>query len=136
MLRKAKWLKVDSPDRPVSDAASGGLAAAQDTVQDTPEQATLDAEELGVSLARIKQKLERLPDDMEARSLLRLNFYVQVYARTPQLNYFEGFDLHNSPVPYGPPTHEQLLAIMRSGEPRLSGPVMNLNNVIGWAIGR
>ena len=116
--------------------ASGGLATAQDTAQDTPEQATLEAEELGVSLARIKQKLERLPDDMEARSLLRLNFYIQVYARTPQLDYFEGFDLHNSPVPYGPPTHEQLLAIMRSGEPRLTGPTMNLNNVIGWAIGR
>ncbi len=112
-------------------ATSGGLA----TAQDTSEQATLEAEELGVSLARIKHKLERLPDDMEARSLLRLNYYVQVYARTPQLDYFRGFDLHNSPVPYGPPTHDQLLAVMRSGEPKLTGPAINLNNVVGWAVG-
>jgi len=111
---------------------SGGLAAAQDT----SERAVLEAEELGVSLARIKHKLEQLPEDMEARNLLRLNFYVQVYARAPQLNYFEGFDLHNSPVPSGPPSHDQLLAVMRSGEPQLTGPAINLNNVVGWAIGR
>jgi hypothetical protein len=113
-------------------AASGGFA----TAQGTSEQATLEAEELGVSLARIKHKLERLPDDMEARNLLRLNYYIQVYARTPPLDYFEGFDLHNSPVPSGPPTHDQLLAVMRSGEPQLTGPVINLGNVIGWANSR
>ena len=113
-------------------AAHSGLASAQDP----SDQATLEAEGLGVSLARIKQKLDRLPDDLETRSLLRLNFYVQVYARTPQLDYFQGFDLHNSPVPKGPPSHDQLLAVMRSGDPQLTGPAINLNNVLGWAIGR
>lgn len=113
-------------------AASGSAAAAQDP----SDQATLEAEELGVSLARIKHKLDRLPDDIETRSLLRLNFYIEVYARTPQLSYFQGFDLHNSPVPYGPPTHDQLLAVMRTGDPQLTTPAINFNNIIGWAISR
>ena len=102
--------------------------------QDRSDQATLEAEELGVSLARIKHRLEQLPDDEEARSLLRLNFYVEVYGRTPQLHYFQGFDLHNSPIPHGPPTHDQLLSVMRSGDPQLRPPAINLNNVIGWAL--
>ena len=102
--------------------------------QDSSDRAVLDAEELGVSLARIKQRLDQLPVDAEVRSLLRLNFYIEVYGHAPQRNNFRGFDLHNSPVPYGPPTHDQLLAVMRGGDPQLRPPAVNLNNIVGWAL--
>ena len=111
--------------------AGNGTSAAP---QDSSDQAALDAEELGVSLARIKHRLDRLPEAPETRSLLRLNFYIEVYGHAPQRNHFQGFDLHNSPVPYGPPTHDQLTAVMRGGDPQLRPPAINLNNVIGWAL--
>ena len=80
----------------------------------------LEAEELGVSLARIQRRLDRLPD-VHDTSVLRLNFYVQVYGRAPELNLFEGFDVHNSPVPYGVPTHDQMMAVMHRNPVYLSG---------------
>lgn len=96
----------------------------------TPE--VLDAEDLGVSLARIQRRLDRLPEGDDARRLLRLNFYVEVYGRAPRLDLFEGFDLHNGPVPYGVPRHNEMLSAMRSDDP-LYPPAINLNPIAGWA---
>jgi hypothetical protein len=95
------------------------------------ELAVLDAEDLGVSLARIQRKLDRLPDGAQARSLLRLNYYVQVYAKAPPLTLFRGFDVHNGPVPYGTPMHNDMLNVMHPNE--LYPSAVNLNPVLGWA---
>ena len=103
-------------------------AFAQDATPQAPE--VLEAEELGVSLARIQRRLDRLPDESDPNTL-RLNFYVQVYGRAPELNLFEGFDLHNSPVPYGVPLHNEMMAVMHPNP--LYPPAVNLNTVAGWA---
>ncbi len=95
------------------------------------ESAVLDAEDLGISLARIQRKLDRLPDGAQARSLLRLNYYVQVYAKAPPLTLFRGFDVHNGPVPYGTPMHNDMLNVMHPNE--LYPSAVNLNPVLGWA---
>ena len=100
--------------------------------QEASEQAVLDAEEMGVSLARIRNKLERLPDSLEERSLLRLNFYIEVYAQAPQLDYFFDYDIHNSPIPSGPPMYYEMLSVMRSDQPNILPPPVNLTPILGW----
>lgn len=103
--------------------------------QEPPDEAdeVLQAEELGVSLARIQRRLNNLPDD-DDKDVLRLNFYVQVYGRAPQLKLLDGFDVHNGPVPYGAPVHRDLLAAMRPS-PQLYPPSIPLVNIAipGWS---
>ena len=90
----------------------------------------LPAEELPVSLERIKRRLHRLPPTHEERSLLRLSYYIEVYGRLPRIDLVQGFDVHNGPVPYGAPTHAELLAVMSPREFRPA--VAKLNSIIGW----
>ena len=91
----------------------------------------IDAEELPISLERIKRKLDRLPDSDQERSMLRLSYYVEVYGRAPRINVMEGFDVHNGPVPYSAPSHADMLAVTTPIE--FSSPAANIGNVIGWA---
>ena len=104
--------------------AVGNQAPAADT--------RLDAEQLPVSLERIKRKLDRLAVAANDRSVLRLRFYVEVYGRAPRINIFEGFDVHNGPVPYGAPTHTTMRDVATPIEFR--SPVANIGNVIGWGV--
>ncbi len=90
----------------------------------------LPAEKLPVSLERIKRQLDRLPPTHEERSLLRLSSYIEVYGRLPRIDLVQGFDVHNGPVPYGAPTHAELLAVMSPRE--LRPAVAKLNSIIGW----
>lgn len=93
--------------------------------------APLEAVDLPVSLERIKRQLDRLPLAKSEQDVLRLSFYVRVYGRAPKVNVFEGFDVHNGPVPYGTPTHATMRDITTPVE--FSAPAINLGNVLGWA---
>ena len=90
----------------------------------------LPAETPPVSLERIKRQLDRLPPTHEERSLLRLSSYIEVYGRLPRIDLVQGFDVHNGPVPYGVPTHAELLAVMSRRE--FQPAVAKLNSIIGW----
>ena len=92
--------------------------------------AILEAIELPVSLERVRRKLDRLPTRHEDRLELRLNYYVDVYARAPQINVLDGFDVHNGPVPYVS-THAELMSVMTPREFRPT--VANIGHVVGWA---
>ena len=85
---------------------------------------------LPVSLERIKRRLDRLTPTHEERSLLRLSDYIEVYGRLPRIDLVQGFDVHNGPIPYGVPTHAELLAVMSPREFRPA--VAKLNSIIGW----
>ena len=50
----------------------------------------------------------------------------------PRIDLVQGFDVHNGPVPYGAPTHAELLAVMSPREFRPA--VAKLNSIIGWSI--
>ena len=76
------------------------------------------------------RQLDRLPPTHEERRLLRLSYYIEVYGRLPRIDLLQGFDVHNGPVPYGPPTHAELLAFMSPRE--LRPAVAKLNSIIGW----
>ena len=88
----------------------------------------LRAEELPVSLERIRRKLAQAPPSYT--SLLRLDVYVEVVGKAPEFNIFEGFDLHAGPVPYGAPTHSDMIRHVTPEEFRTPGislaPVMAL----------
>ena len=84
----------------------------------------------GDALERIKRQLDRLPPTHTERSVLRLSYYIEVYGRLPRIDLVQGFDVHNGPVPYGAPTHAELLAVMSPRE--LRPAVAKLNSIIGW----
>ncbi len=88
----------------------------------------LRAEELPVSLARIRRKLAQAPPSHA--SLLRLDLYVEVVGKAPAFHIFEGFDLHTGPVPYGAPTHSDMIRHVTPEEFRTPGislaPVLTL----------
>ncbi len=98
-------------------------------VETAPE--VLEAEDLGISLARIQRRLDRAPEGREARRLLRLNFYVRVYAKAPRQDFLNGFDVHNGPVPYGVPMHSDMLKM--SNPNPLYPHAINLGSVLGWS---
>ncbi len=110
-------------------AASGVDAAAQET-----EPAVLPAVELPVNLERLKRKLAALPSSDEERSLLKLDFYVEVYARAPRLNPLDGFDIHTGPVPFGGATDAELRALWTPQE--FSTPAADIGSVLGWIFNR
>ena len=104
--------------------------------QDSESEAAFDPATLGVSLERIQTKLDRLPSRDEVSSLVRLDFYVEVYAEAPKIDYFQGFDLENAPIAHGVPMHNQMMAVMSPGRlaPILNAPAMNLGDGIGWLL--
>jgi len=104
----------------------GNMVAAQESADD----ALVETEALGVSFDRIRDKLDRLPDRDEVSDLLRLDFYVEVYAKAPEIDYIQGFDLQNSPIAEGVPMEDELLEVMRSGDPQLVPPVVDFGNLL------
>ena len=113
-----------------------GAATVSVGAQASEDDAAFDTATLGVSLERIQYKLDRLPSVDQVSSLLRLDFYVEVYAEAPEINYFQGFDLENAPIAHGIPMHNEMMAVMSPGRlAPILGPAMNLSNGIAWLLG-
>tara|TARA_B100000029_G_scaffold101412_2_gene91695 strand:- start:96 stop:467 length:372 start_codon:yes stop_codon:yes gene_type:complete len=94
----------------------------------------LPSVELAVNLERMKRRLADIPASEEERSLLKLDYYVSVYGRAPAINVLEGFDLHNGPVPFGPPTHDDFQALWTPEG--FDAPVADLTSILGWLLKR
>ena len=95
--------------------------------------APLPTEEIQVNIARVKERLEAQPDD-GAGVLLRLEYQLLVYGDLLEINPFEGFDVRHGPVPYGVPTHQELLNSMTPGE--LRSETIPLIPLLRWTFGR
>lgn len=118
---------------PGAVSATAGPAPAP-AVQESAPPVPLPAVELPINLERVKRQLEVLPSSEEARSRLKLEFYVNVYARAPRIDPLAGFDIHTGLVPHGAPSHADM---MRQWTPQgLDVPVADLGSVIGWVLGR
>jgi hypothetical protein len=69
----------------------------------------LDVDRLPLNLNRIRREL-RHAADLEARDGLNLRYIVQIYGTAPPLDIFnEDANLVHGPVPYGAPTHRELI---------------------------
>lgn len=92
----------------------------------------VDASKLGVSLSRIKRELAQAeavaatPDD----NRLKFSFMVEVVGQAPKINFLEGFSV-DGPLPYGSPTHQEVLDVLTPQEYR--SPVMPFSAIAFWA---
>ena len=112
----------------------GPPAAAPVAGQEGSTPPPLPAVELPINLERVKRGLEVLPSSEEARSRLKLDFYVNVYGRTPRINPLEGFDLHTGLIPFGSPTHADMMNHMTPAG--FGVPVADFGSLLGWIVGR
>ena len=102
--------------------------------QNTVPQPPLPAVELPVNLERLKRRLAALPSSEDERTLLKLNFYVDVYGRAPRIDPLEGFDIHTGLVPHGSPSHADMMS--QSTPEGFDVPVADLGSVLGWIFNR
>lgn len=104
-------------------------AAAQDV-----DGARLPAVRVSVNVERVKRKLAALPASDAERSLLDLDYYLEVFGRAPRLDPLEGFDINIGPVPFGGPSHADLQDLWTPREFR--APVADLGSLFDWLLKR
>ena len=96
-------------------------AAAQDTV---------DVGKLPVNLDRIQRQLQQT-SVREERDGLNLRYVVDVFGRAPQIELFtKQENLKDGPVPYGAPTHRQMIEAITPQEYR--APAADFGALFRW----
>jgi hypothetical protein len=100
-----------------------------------------DFDALGVSFDRIKREL-RLSPPSAVITPLKLEFYVEVQGTAPPILLFQPGELATGPVPYGAPTHSDVLELFTPIEfrsptvPISSIAIMGLAKLIQWETNR
>ena len=93
-------------------------------------QTEVDVSRLPVNLARIHRALQETAT-REERDGLNLRYYVNVNTQAPPLVFFGPQDnLVSGPVPYGGPTHKEMLEQMTPKEYR--APVADFTALLRW----
>jgi hypothetical protein len=109
-------------------------AAAQQPPAPTPApeetQEKIDVERLPLNLSRIQRELKHAVD-LESREGLNLRYVIQIYGSAPPLDLFsEDENLETGPVPYGAPTHRELIQHVTPQPFR--APAADFSNLIRW----
>lgn len=93
--------------------------------------AQVDVNRLPVDLWRIGRQLQQAHRDGEERDGLNLRYQIEVFGRAPQIQLFTPEDnLRYGPVPYGAPTHQEIINQITPKE--FSSPVMDFNALMRW----
>ena len=93
-------------------------------------QETVDVSKLPVDVARIQRHL-RQATVREEREGLNLRYVVDVYGRAPRIELFTRQEnLLSGPVPYGAPTHREILNVITPQEFR--APVADFGSLFRW----
>lgn len=101
--------------------------------QPPPPEATppIDPYKLGISLSRIRRELQEVETrEQQSGEPLRLEFTIDVYGTAPRIDLLENFPV-SGPIPYGPPTHQEVLDQLTPKE--FSSPVVPLSSFAFWA---
>ena len=110
-----------------------GLATAADApafAQGATAGTQVDVKLLPISLHRIQRELQQ-STSRESHEGLRIRYQVDVYGRAPAIELFaKDANLVNGPVPYGGPTHKQMLEVMTPQEYR--APVADFSAFMRW----
>lgn len=111
-------------------------ASAQSPSTDSPapgegvQQPSVDVSRLPINLGRIQKQLLRTTI-REERDGLNLRYIIDVYGQAPRLELLTKKDnLLHGPVPYGGPTHQDMLQIMTPQEFR--APVADFGGLFRW----
>lgn len=98
--------------------------------QEADTGSTRPVAELPVSLERMQRRIDKIARAGDDAILLRLTSYVDVFARAPGIALFRPtFDLELGPIPYGAPTHAEMIAAMTPRQWR--PPLVRLDGVVG-----
>jgi len=92
---------------------------------------SVDVSRLGLDLARINRGLQQAASASDATGL-NLRYVIDVYGKAPRLDVLDPKrdNLRYGPVPYGAPTHQQMLDVMTP--PEFRAPVMDFNALMRW----
>jgi len=115
-------------------------AGAQEPVQASPApvdggdaksgRADVNVDQLPLNMSRIHRQLQRSSERQEGDGL-NLRFFVAVYAPAPPIQLYTKQDnLSRGPVPYGGPTHSDMLQIMTPQEFR--APAADFSGIARW----
>jgi hypothetical protein len=112
--------------------ACATLAGAQEVRSSRGSDApAVNVERLPVNLARIQRALRQSAERAEVNGL-NIRYVIDVYGTAPRIDVLDPKtdNLRNGPVPYGAPTHQQMLEIMTPQEFR--APVMDFGALMRW----
>ena len=108
-------------------------AAAQQQ-RSAEERSRVDVDRLPLNLNRIQREL-RHAADLEQREGLNLRYVINIYGQAPALEIFnEESNLVNGPVPYGAPTHRELIDHVTPQQFR--APVADFGALMRWLADR
>jgi len=94
----------------------------------------VDVSKLPLNLARIERQL-RQTTVREEHDGLNLRYVVDVYGKAPRIEFFTRQDnLLSGPVPYGAPTHRQILEVITPQEYR--APAADFTGLLRWLAGK
>jgi hypothetical protein len=94
----------------------------------------VDVSRLPINIDRIHRQL-RQTTVREERDGLNLRYIVDVFGQAPKLELFTKKDnLRDGAVPYGAPTHQDMLNVMTPQEYR--APAANFGNLLRWFSGK
>jgi hypothetical protein len=120
-LSQASWASAE----PQNESAQPESAAPQ-----AAPASTVDVSRLPVNLSRIQRQLQR-STVREERDGLNLRYLVDVFGQAPAIELFSTQDnLLDGPVPYGGPTHRDILQVITPQEHR--APAANFGNLFRW----
>ena len=120
----------------LTDAAVAQSVVALNTAVAPPVSAAsaVDVSRLPISVSRIERSL-RQSTIREERDGLNLRYFVDVYAKAPAIVLFTKEDnLLTGPVPYGGPTHREMLDMITPQEHR--APAADMGALFRWLSGK
>jgi len=104
--------------------------AAQDVSRSSQQSTGVDVDRLPIDIARIGRELKQSRDEA-TREGLHLRYRVQIYGAAPPIELFTKEDnLVNGPVPYGAPTHQEILNHITPLPFRT--PIMDFSALLRW----
>ena len=92
--------------------------------------AQVDVDRLPLNLAKIQLQLRQSATRDESQGL-NIRYVVDVFGRAPRIDFFTKEDhLQTGPVPYGGPTHREVLEVITPQEYR--APVADFTALLRW----
>jgi len=90
----------------------------------------VDVDRLPLDLQRLERQLRQAPEHPNWDGF-RLRYTVEVYGKAPRIQFFDPTEvLPSGPIPYGAPTHEEMIEVMTPKEYR--APVMDFSALKRW----
>ena len=109
-------------------------AAQQDSVEVSRLPVSVDVSRLPIDLAKITRQL-RQTQSTELHNGLHIRYTIDVYGAAPRIEFFTKEDnLQTGPVPYGGPTHREMINQVTPQEFR--APIMDFSALLRWLADR